>query len=124
MIGRPKETTNKMRTRKEKEKIVKEYLNGNKGYKTIGNKYNISNSLICYWSRKYKNKGIEGLKSKTGTKINSITGRPKKINIKEERLKREIIKLENENARLKKGYLVKGVGAKKEYITTQEESTK
>ena len=34
------------------------------------------------------------------------------------------MKLEIENARLKKGYMVKGVGAEKEYVTTLEENMK
>ena len=37
---------------------------------------------------------------------------------------RKIMRLEIEVARLKKGYLVKGVGEKKEYVTTQEKNTK
>ena len=34
------------------------------------------------------------------------------------------MKLEIENARLKKGYLVKGGGDQKEYVTTLDENTK
>lgn len=34
------------------------------------------------------------------------------------------MKLEIENARLKKGYIVKGDGAEKEYVTTLEKNTK
>ena len=40
------------------------------------------------------------------------------------RLKKENMKLRIENERLKKGYIVKGVGAKKEYVTTLEKNTK
>ena len=39
-------------------------------------------------------------------------------------LELKIMKLEIENARLKKGYLAKGDGAQKEYVTTLEENTK
>ncbi len=35
-----------------------------------------------------------------------------------------VTKLEIENARLKKGYWVKGAGANKEYVTGYEETTK
>ena len=34
------------------------------------------------------------------------------------------MKLEIENARLKKGYLVKGAGAEKEYVTTLDKNIK
>ena len=43
---------------------------------------------------------------------------------REEELERKIMKLEIENARLKKGYLVKGGGDRKEYVTTLDENMK
>ena len=42
----------------------------------------------------------------------------KKTKTVEENLKLKIMKLEIENARLKKGYLVKGGGDQKEFVTT------
>ena len=36
----------------------------------------------------------------------------------------EVAKLEIENERLKKGYLVKGVGAAKEFVTGKEKNSK
>ena len=43
---------------------------------------------------------------------------------REERLELENLKLRIENERLKKGYIVKGVGANKEYVTTLDVNTK
>lgn len=43
---------------------------------------------------------------------------------REERLELENLKLRIENERLKKGYMVKGVGANKEYVTTLDVSMK
>ena len=43
---------------------------------------------------------------------------------REEELKIELMKKEIEIARLKKGYEVKGVGPKKEFVTTFEKNTK
>ena len=41
-----------------------------------------------------------------------------------EELELEIMKKDIEIARLKKGYMVKGVGAEKEYVTTFDKNTK
>ncbi|MDE5973039.1 MAG: helix-turn-helix domain-containing protein [Eubacterium sp.] len=43
---------------------------------------------------------------------------------KEERLELENLKLRIENERLKKGYMVKGVGAGKEFVTTKDVNMK
>ena len=48
----------------------------------------------------------------------------KKVKTREDELERKIMQLEIENARLKKGYLVKGVGQEKEYITIFDKNTK
>ena len=41
-----------------------------------------------------------------------------------ERLELENLKLRIENERLKKGYMVKGVGANKEFVTFKDKNTK
>lgn len=41
-----------------------------------------------------------------------------------DRLKLELTKLQIENERLKKGYIVKGVGASKEFVITRDANTK
>ncbi len=110
-----------MRTPEEKEKILKDYLEKQIPLKTISEEKNISLRLLKTWKKKYLEQGIEGLKSKTG--INS-KGRFKNPKNREEELELKIMKLEIENARLKKGYLVKGDGAQKEYVTTYDENTK
>lgn len=121
---RPLGTKNIMRTPEEKEKIILEYLNSKQSLSGISSKYNIYVSNLRRWTRNYKEKGIEGLQSKTGKHHKQNLGKYNRHPSEEERLKREITKLEIENSRLKKGYLVKGVGAKKEYVTTLEKNTK
>lgn len=64
-----------MRTPEEKEKIVKEYLNGESATKLI-KKYNLSNKIIYRWLYKYNQFGIEGLKSNTGKRKNLNAGLP------------------------------------------------
>ncbi len=120
-MGRPRGTKNTMRTPYEKEKILNEYFINHISLKKISEEKNIDLSLLKRWRKKYLEKGIEGLKSKSG--INS-KGRLKNPKNREEELELKIMQLEIENARLKKGYLVKGGGAQKEYVTTFDENMK
>lgn len=116
---------NKMYSAADKERIVLEYLNSQLSRTTIASKYEIDYRRIVEWQKKYEKNGLSGLESQTGKKVGGTKGQGnRKPSNEEERLQKEIVKLEIENARLKKGYLVKGVGAKKEYVTTQEENTK
>ena len=121
-----RKTKNEMRTPEEKEIIVKEYLNGETATK-LTNKYNLPNKLIYRWIKKYENNGLEGLKSQTGkAKYNNphagLHLRKPKNRIEE--LELELMKKEIEIARLKKGYMVKGVGAEKEFVTTFDKNIK
>ena len=117
--------TNNMRTPKEKEKIVKEYLSGKIGFRSICSKYNLSNSLLWRWIKKYEKNGINGLKSNTGKSVGGNKGSHlKKPKTRIEELEIELMKKEIEIARLKKGYMVKGVGAKKEFVTTFDKNIK
>ena len=74
---------------------------------------------------KYEEFGIKGLKSQTGTKKGGTKGQGnRKPKDKIEELELELMKKEIEIARLKKGYMVKGVGAEKEFVTTFDKNTK
>lgn len=114
---------NVMRTPEEKDKIVLEYLNGKVGYRVISDRYDISGSTLKLWIKRYRKYGIDGLKSRTGIKKGFTIGRPRKGSEIEE-LKRQLAKKDIEIERLKKGYTVKGVGARKEYVTTFDKNTK
>ena len=113
-----------IRTPEEKEKIVKDYLNG-KGIKTIEKEYQVRNAQVYRWLEKYEKYGIDGLKSKTGKHRNHVAGlyfrKPKS---KIEELELEIMKKDIEIARLKKGYIVKGAGQEKEFVTTFNKNIK
>ena len=116
---------NIIRSPKEKVKIVKEYRNTTIMLRTVAEKYNTNISVISDWVNKYEKYGIKGLQSQTGKKKGGKKGQgARKPKSREEELERKIMKLEIENARLKKGYLVKGGGAQKEYITTLGENMK
>lgn len=119
---------NIMRTPEEKERIVLESLQN--GCSQTAEKYDIYRSVLKKWRAKYRAHGIDGLKSKTGTvkhpgKGNPLSGLQRKKNkTREEELELENLKLKVEVARLKKGYQVKGVGSKKEYVTIKDLNTK
>ncbi len=121
-----KKMANNMKTPEEKELIVKRYQSGESAMR-LAREYGINRSRIYKWLKKYEEEGIKGLKSKTGKarkhhKNMGIHLRKPKTKIEE--LELEILKKDIEIARLKKGYMVKGVGAKKEYVTTFEKNTK
>jgi transposase-like protein len=116
---------NNMRSVKEKEEIVNFYLSGH-GLAETKKKYNIEYDSVFYrWLKKYQENGVEGLKSSTGKNKGGNKGlhlRKPKSRIEE--LELELMKKEIEIARLKKGYMVKGVGAEKEFVTTFDKNIK
>ena len=121
---------NTMRSPEEKEAIVLEYLNDKRpSYRKTADKYNIAGSTFKEWKKAYLEFGIDGLRSQTGKHSgkhsNGLKGlHVKKNKTREEELELENLKLKVEVARLKKGYQVKGVGSKKEYVTIKDLNTK
>lgn len=119
-----------MRSTDEKFEIVQRYLNGESRIK-LSSELNVNARLINKWARKFKEGGIEALESKTGKTKTKTKGNPhigkgnkKHFSSREEELEHKVMMLEIENARLKKGYLVKGDGAKKEFVTTLDVNMK
>ena len=124
-MGRQSGTKNNMRTPEEKEKIVLEYFDSGKGAMEFSRYIGIERKQLWTWIKKYSENGIEGLKSKTGKcSKKGITGRPKNAVTREEELERENTKLKIGIERLKKGYYVKGVGQRKEYVSINNKSIK
>lgn len=125
IMGRPIGANNIMRTPEEKEKLILEMINNGYGFHTMNKKYDISKSVLSKWYYSYKESGIEGLKSNTGKHKSLNAGlHLKKPKNKIEELELEIMKKDIEIARLKKGYIVKGVGAEKEFVIILDKSTK
>ena len=117
---------NKMRTPDEKEQIVKRFLNGEAVVK-LASEMETDRKVIYSWINKYIENGKEGLISKTGKKKYShkhMGLHLKKAKNRIEELELELMKKEIEIARLKKGYMVKGVGAEKEFVTTFDKNIK
>jgi transposase len=123
-MARPSGTKNIMRSPEEKEEWVIKYLNGEIGFRPGAKIIGVGQSVFRRWINNYKRYGVEGLKSKTGKcSRKGSTGRPKKVKTREEELERENLKLRIEIERLKKGYYVKGVGRRKEYISINNRSS-
>ena len=110
-----------MRSPDEKKQIVLESYQ--LGATRTAEKYNVGRRMILKWRIKYRENGIDGLVSQTG-KASRGRGRPIKPKNREQELELENLKLKVEVARLKKGYQVKGVGSKKEYVTIKDLNTK
>ena len=126
-MARPYRRKFTMRTPKEKEQIVLE--SDQFGVTKTAKKYDVDKRLIHRWRIKYRNHGVDGLKSQTGKCVgkpgNGLKGlHVKKNKTREEELELENLRLKVEVARLKKGYQVKGVGSKKEYVTIKDLNTK
>ena len=110
-----------MRSPEEKERIVLESFQI--GSTKVSQKYDLDESVLREWRKKYRERGVDGLRSQTG-KVSHGGGRPIKPKNREQELELENLKLKVEVARLKKGYQVKGVGSKKEYVTIKDLNTK
>ena len=124
MRGRPKGRKNRQYTVEEKLSIVNMNLQDHIAITQLEKETGIANSVILGWIHRYLNEGIDGLKNKKKTgNVYAALSTSKSLS-KEERLELENMKLKIENERLKKGYLVKGVGADKEYVTFLEENMK
>ena len=112
IVGRPKGGKNKYWSAEEKYKIIKPILEYELTSGEVTRRTGINNGMLSAWVRKYKEKGMEGLRNKKKPGNPLATGRVKKhFNNREEQLEYENMKLRIENERLKKGYLVKGDGS-------------
>ena len=111
-------------TKEDKLKIIKRYSEEHLSARELGRIYNADHSIICRWIRKYTAKGEASFEEakRSGNKYAALHTSK---NISEtERLKLGIAKLRLENERLKKGYVVKGVGVSKEFVTIKDVNMK
>lgn len=97
-------------TAEEKFKIIEPIIRLEKSSRLVTKETGINNGLITAWVHKYRENGMEGLKTKKrpGNPLSKYSN--KKHLSKEEQLEYENMKLKIENELLKKGYLMKGDG--------------
>lgn len=111
-------------TKEQKLEIINKHLNEHISVRTLEKEYNADRSMICHWLKDYSEYGEAAFNSKRhpGNPFSAL--HTSKTLTETESLKLQIIKLEIENERLKKGYHVKGVGANKEFVTIKDVNMK
>ena len=116
--------TKRVWTPEQKAEIVYKHLNDHISVRTLEKEYHADRSMICKWVKKYIAEGENSFVHK-GYPGNHFAALHVSKNLSEvERLRLMVAKLKIENERLKKAYLVKGVGAAKEFVTGREKSLK
>ena len=89
--------------------------------RTVAREFNIPRGTLDGWIRRYRLGGIESLNPKKhhpGNRFSALHA--SKSLTEEDKLRLLVEKLEIENEHLKKGYIVKGVGADKVFVTLKE----
>ena len=109
-------------SKEEKLKIIHLHLDDHVSIKAIEKEHKIDHSLVAAWVKKYLEEGEDALEPHNGNPYAALHSSKSLSEV--ERLRLMVAKLEVENARLKKGYWVEGVGASKEYVTGKGKTTK
>ena len=103
---------------------MKRYFDEHIGIKTLAKEENMSRDTLRQWISRYLKGGEKALKNKkkAGNKYAALN--TSKCLTSEEKQRLIIAKQQIEIERLKKGYVVKGVGANKEFVTLKEMNMK
>ncbi len=120
--GRPKGVKNRQYSIEFKQRAMNDYFDNHMSQPEIRKKYSISSGTFDVWKKNYLDGVLETGRKRTGNRFSALHT-SKKLT-KEERLELENLKLRIENERLKKGYLVKGGGVNKEYVTISDANTR
>ena len=120
--GRPKGVKNRQYSIEFKQRAMNDYFDNYKSKREILSKYSISSGTFDVWKKNYLDGVLEAGRKRTGNRFSAL--HTSKSLSKEERLELENLKLKIENERLKKGYLVKGGGVNKEYVTISDANTR
>ena len=111
-------------TKEQKLEIIGKHSNEHISVRTLEKEYNADRSIICHWLRDYEKYGEAAFNPKghPGNPFAALHTSKTLTEIEGSSL--QLIKLEIENERLKKGYQVKGVGANKEFVSLKDANTK
>ena len=123
-MGKVCRRKNRRWTKEDRIRVVKRYLDEHIGTGTLAKIENVPRGTLRKWITKYLKSGEEALESKkkVGNRFSAL--HTSKSLTLEERQRLIIEKQQIEIERLKKGYIVKGVGAGKEYVTLRDANTK
>jgi len=111
-------------TKEQKLEIINKHLEEHISVRQLEKIHNADRSMICHWLKAYSNYGEDAFNLKSRI-TNVFASLHTSNNLSEnERLKLTIAKLEIENERLKKGYIARGVGVNKEYVTLKDMNMK
>ena len=121
-MGRPKGGKNRKYPYEFKLKAVETYLNEHRSFRSVAAELNIAETRVRAWVKLYNEGLLETGRKRPGNPFSAL--HTSKSLSKEERLELENLKLKIENDRLKKGYLVKGGGVNKEYVTISDANTR
>ncbi len=120
--GRPKGVKNRQYSIEFKQRAMNDYFDNHMSQLEIRKKYSISKGTFEVWKKNSLDGVLETGRKRTGNRYSALY--TSKSLSKEERLELENLKLRIENERLKKGYLVKGGGVNKEYVTISDANTR
>jgi len=105
-------------TKEQKLAIIKRYYEEHVSAASLAEEYEADKSMICRWIRNYNQYGESVFDFKNSGKGNLFSALHTSKSLTEtDRLSLQLAKLEIENERFKKGYLMKGVGANRDYHT-------
>ena len=120
-MGRPKGGTNRRWTDEERLKYVLMCEEDHMPICTVAKEYGVAEGTLRQWVKRFRSGGREALnpkKLRTGNHFAALHA--SKSLTENERLLLLVEKLQIENERLKKGYMVKGVGADKVFVTLKD----
>ena len=124
-MGRKKGGNNRRWAAEERLKYVLLCENQHFPVRQVARDYNIPYGTLKGWVQRYREGGVEALNPDKLRVGNHFAALHTSNSLPElERLKLIVEKLEIENERLTKGYIVKGVGADKEFVTLKELNSK
>ena len=125
VMGRPKGGKNRKWTNEERLRCVLMCEEEHMPVRTLARQEGIPRGTLKNWIQRYRQGGADALnpeKPHPGNRFSAL--HISKSLSEEERLRLLVEKLQIENERLKKGYIVKGVGADKEFVTTKDLNSK
>jgi transposase len=124
--GRPKGGKNRKWAKEEKLSLVLKYIDGSEGANKVAKNEGISTGMFWTWVEAYRKLGEKGLDPaehiRPGNRFAAL--HTSKSLSEEDRLKLLVAKQEIEIERLKKGYIVKGDGTNKEFVTIKDVNSK